>query len=329
MGRHHFPLFTRLVFILALTLGFYNRVWADENSANSSVPPPAISSGTTPTEVTVKGHEQSARINSVKPPIDIQVDPFQSIRSTLKPNHSLLLAISPNMSSWQETHPEFLMAQRVIKPWTSTFSAGSGIVFHVRNELKKALGHSLSPQQARQYAWKLSIVNDQGRVFQKYGGPSDPPQETVWSGESQSGGYVKAGESYSPIYVFNDPEGSPHTIVGKPIIFKGTIHQEADGRHLELSSTILFGPRRAETEIQSPEGTSLLQSAADFIKRFFPNYPLRIEVFATTDSLAHLQAEAVKAALFKELMVPAQDLSTHAAEASFSHQRVVIVISNQ
>ncbi len=329
MGRHHFPLFARLTFISFLALGVYRRAWADNNSGNSSLESPTISSGGAPTEVTVKGHEASSRITSVKPPINIQVDPFQSIRSTLKPKQSLLLAISPNMSSWRRTHPEFLMAPRVIKPWSSAFSAGSGMVFHVRKELDKAVGHSLSPKQARPYAWKLSIVNDQGRVFQKYGGPSDPPQEAVWSGESQSGGYVKAGESYSPIYTFIDPEGSPHTIVGKPIIFKGTIHQEADGRHLELNSTILFGPRRAETTIQAPEGANLLQSAADFIKRFFPNYPLRVQVFAATDSLAHLQAETVKASLLKELMMPAQDLSTDAAEASFSHQRVVIVISNQ
>ncbi len=329
MGRYHFSLFARLALILSLPLSFCVRSWADDSSGDSSLQPSTISSAATPTEVTVKGHEQSTRINSVKPPINIQVDPFQSLRSTLKPNQSLLLALSPSMSSWQETHPEFLMSQRVIKPWTSAFSAGSGIVFHVKKELEKAVGHSLSSEKARQYAWKLSIVNDQGRVFQKYSGPSDPPQETVWSGESQSGGYVKAGESYSPIYVFSDPEGSPHTIVGKPIILKGTIHQEADGRHLEMSSTVLFGPRRAETEIQSPEGTNLLQSAADFIKRFFPNYPLRIQVFAATDSLAHSQAEAIKTTLLKELMVPSQNLSTTSAEASFSHQRVAIIISNQ
>ena len=329
MGRHHFPFFTRLsAIIFLLALGYSRRVQADDNSSDSTVESPTISSGGVPTEVTVKGHEESSRITSVKPPLHIEVDPFQSIRSTIKPKQSLLLAISPNMSSWRHTHPEFLMVQRVIKPWSSAFSAGSGIVFHVRNELDKAIGHSIAPKKAREYAWKLSIVNDQGRVFQKYGGPDNPPKETVWSGESQTGSYVKAGESYSPVYTFIDPNGSPHTIVGKPIIFKGTIHQEADGRHLELNSTILFGPRRAERVIQTPEGTNLLQSAADFIKRFFPNYPLRIQAFASTDSLARSQAEAVKAALLRELMIPAQDLSTDAAEAPFSHQRVVIVISN-
>lgn len=330
MGRHHLPFPSRLAIALLLSsLVLPARVDAEDNSGDSASAPPAISSTNGfPTEVTVKGHEKSSRITSVKPPLHIRVDPFASIRSSLKPDKSLLLAMSPLMDSWRRTHPEFLMDPRVIKPWSSALNEGSGIIFHVRRELKAALGRPVSNREASSYAWKITIANDQGRVFQKYGAPQDPPKESIWSGESATGRYVEAGKSYSPIYTFADSQGSPHTIVGKPIVFKGTIHQETDGRHIELNSTIIFGPRRTETQIQKPEGQALMRSAADLIKRFFPGYPLLIEVFAETSPLAHSQVEPIKKYLLKELMLPPQNLTTRAAEAPFSHQRVVIVILN-
>jgi hypothetical protein len=289
-----------------------------------------VSSSTSgaPTEVTIKGQEKATRIASQKPPIHITVDPFESIRASLKPDQSLLLAMSPLMASWQKIHPEFLMDSRVIEPRRATLSEKHGVIFPVRKELRKTLGTPISDRDASTYAWVLTIADDQGRVFWKYEGSKNPPQEIVWSGEGRNEQWAKAGESYSAIYTFSGPHGSPHTIVGDPIVFKATAHQKKDGLHLALSSAIVFGPRKSETEIQKRERPHLLRASADFIKRFYPRNSLSVRVFSATSELGNIQAEKIKDYLLKELMLSPANISTSSAEASFPNQRIVIIIFN-
>lgn len=334
MGSDHVPVRSGIILSALLFAPFLflsSIAQADSTSdgaADSQSPAVSSSTNGSPTEVTVKGQESSSRITSQKPPINITVDPFESIRSSLKPDQSLLLAMSPLMASWQKTHPEFLMDSRVIQPWRNTFGEKPGVIFPVRKELRETLSKRISNRQAESYAWTLTIADDQGRVFRKYEGSKKPPEEIVWSGEGQGGQWVKAGESYSAIYTFNDPQGSPHTIVGKPIVLKATVHQNPDGLHLALSSAIIFGPRKSETKIQKPDGLNLLRASADFIKRFYPRSSLRVRLFSETSELGNVQAQQIENYLRKELMLPPQNISFEAAEAPFSDQRILIIVLN-
>src|SRR5581483_606131 len=127
-----------------------------------------------PTEVIIKGEQGDNKLGNLKPPLHIEADPFESIRPSLQPDQSLLLAVSPLTVSWRRTHPETLYNQRVVQPWRTTFSQKAGIVFRVRDELGEVLQRKVDDKEARSYAWSLTIADEEGRVFQHWEGSSDP-----------------------------------------------------------------------------------------------------------------------------------------------------------
>ncbi len=282
-----------------------------------------------PTEVVIKGEEGANKLGNVKPPLKLEVDPFESIRPSLEPDQSMLLAVSPLTVSWRRTHPEFLMNDRVIQPWRTTFSQRPGIVFRVRDQLFDVMQRRLDPKEAKQYAWSLTIADEEGRVFHHYEGSDNPPEELLWNGQNDQGEWLHAGRSYSAVYTFTDPGGSPRTSVGKPLLFKGIVHQEDTGMHISLDSSVLFGTTKANTDLAQPNGSDLLRSAADLIKRRFTGIPISVRVFAATKELGDAQATSIYNYLLKELMLTAKNVSVDAARASFSDQRVEIVLLNR
>ena len=280
-------------------------------------------------EVDIKAEGGATKLEAVKPPLNIEVDPFETIRPSLEPDQSLLLAVSPLTVSWRRTHPEFLHNQRVVEPWRMTFSQRPGIALRVRDQLFAFLGRKLDPKEAKGYAWNLTIADEEGRVFHHYEGSSDPPEELIWSGQNDQGEWIKAGHSYSAVYTFTDPSGSPHTIVGKPILFKGILHQEDTGLLVTLDSEILFGTSKTGTELAASKGTDLLRSAADLIKRRFTGIPIAVRVFANTKELAETQGTVVQNVLLQELMAMSKNVTVEGARAAFSDQRVEIVLLNR
>ncbi|MCM2305063.1 MAG: hypothetical protein NDJ72_10200, partial [Elusimicrobia bacterium] len=103
------------------------------NAAAQTPPPPAAAapSGGMPAEVVIKAEAAGSKLQDQKPPLKIEVDPFETIRPSLAPDENLLLAVSPLTVSWRRTHPEILMNDRVIQPWRTTFSQRSGIGFKI------------------------------------------------------------------------------------------------------------------------------------------------------------------------------------------------------
>lgn len=291
----------------------------------------AVSTGANgvPTEVTIKASDDGNKLDNKKPPLKLTVDPFESIRPSLEPDQSLLLAVSPLTVSWRRTHPDFLMDDRVIQPWRTTFSTKPGIVFRVRDQLYNVLMRKIDDKEAKQYAWSLTITDEEGRVFHHYEGSDNPPEELVWTGQNDQGEWLRAGLAYSAVYTFTDPGGSPLTTAGKPLLFKGIVHQEDTGMHISLDSSVLFGTTKAATDIAAPDGVGLLRSAADLIKRKFTGIPISVRVFASTKELGDQQATAIYNYLLKELMLTAKNVSTDSAPASFSDQRVEIVLLNR
>ncbi|MCX5794898.1 MAG: hypothetical protein NTY77_05340 [Elusimicrobia bacterium] len=289
----------------------------------------APSGGGFPTEVEIKAEGGVRKLNAVKPPLTIEVDPFETIRPSLEPDQSLLLAVSPLTVSWRRTHPEFLHNQRVIEPWLMTFSQRPGIALRVRDQLFVILGRKLEPKEAKGYAWNLTIADEEGRVFHHYESSNDPPEELIWSGQNDQGEWIKAGRSYSAVYTFTDPAGAAHTSVGKPLLFKGIVHQEDTGLHVTLDSSALFGVTKTGSELAVPAGSDLLRSAADLIKRRFTGIPIAVRVFATTKELADTQASVVQNRLIQELKTMSKNVAVEGARAAFSDQRVEIVLLNR
>ncbi len=289
----------------------------------------AASGGMLPDEVVIRGQSRAGKLSVVKPPLVIEVDPFESIKDSIKPDESLLLAISPLTVSWRRTHPEVLKEARVIQPWRMTFSPKPGITFRIRDQLAYVLQRKLQDDEADEYAWNLTIADEEGRVFHHYEGKDDPPEELVWSGQNDQEGWIQAGRSYSAIYTFTDKGGSPRTRVGRPLLFKGIVHQEASGLHVSLDSSVLFGPGKSGYKVTGKRGHFLLRAASDLIKRRFSGIPLSVRVFAASKALAMTQGASVSQFLLKELMMPVKNLNVSSTEASYSDQRVEIVLLNR
>jgi hypothetical protein len=294
-----------------------------EKVATSTAPP-----GSMPTEVVIKA--EGNKLSDTKPPLIINVDPFETIRPELNPDQTLLLAVSPLTVSWRRTHPEFLMNDRVIQPWRTTFSQRPGIVFKIREQLENLLGGGRGdPKEMKRWGWSLTIADEEGRVFHHYEGSGDPPEMLLWSGQNDQNEWVRAGRSYSAVYTFTSPEGSPRTRVGNPLLFKGIVHQEDTGLHLSLDSAALFGTNKNGSDLVDPAGTDLLRSATDLIKRRYAAIPIAIRVYANTKELGDAQATVLRNFLLRDLMVPARNISTDATRAPFSDQRVEIVLLNR
>jgi hypothetical protein len=289
----------------------------------------APAGGGFPSEIEIKAAGGVSKLNAAKPPLHIDVDPFETIRPSLEPDQSLLLAVSPLTVSWRRTHPETLQNSRAIQPWRLTFSQRPGIAFRVRDQLFTILGRKLEPKDSKRYAWNLTIADEEGRVFHHYEGSKDPPEELLWDGRNDQGEWIKAGRSYSAVYTFTDESGSPHTSVGKPLLFKGIVHQEDTGLHITLDSSVLFGTTKTGTELSAGAGADLLRSAADIIKRRYSGIPVAVRVFANTKELADAQSAAVQSVLIAQLMTMSKNVGAEGARAGFSDQRVEIVLLNR
>ena len=295
----------------------------DSNAPAANLPP-----GSMPTEVVITGKDSGSKLSSQKPQLHIDADPFESIRASLKPDETLLLAESPLTITWRRTHPEFIANERVVQPWRTTFSERPGIAFYPREQLFDAVGRRLEAGETKAYQWQLTIADEEGRVFQHYEGSSNPPEEQIWSGQNDQGEWIKAGRAYSPIYLFTDSGGSPHTKVGKTLQFTGVIHQENDGLHLSLDSSVLFGTTKGSRAIEKG-GEGLVRSAADLIKRRYAGIPIRVEAYGSSKDLAEAQAKLVQDNLIAELMLLKQNISYDGAMSPFSEQRVEIVLLNR
>ncbi|MCR4295440.1 MAG: hypothetical protein NUW21_07885, partial [Elusimicrobia bacterium] len=295
----------------------------------SAQAPAAAPSGGMPAEVVIKAEGAGSKLNDQKPPLKIAVDPFETIRPSLAPDENLLLAVSPLTVSWRRTHPETVMNDRVIQPWRTTFSQRSGIGFKIKDQLESLLGGKLDSKEGRKWGWSLTIADEEGRVFHNYSGSSNPPEELLWTGQNEQGEWVRAGRSYSAVYTFTSPDGSPRTTVGKPLMFKGIVHQEDTGLHLSLDSAALFGTSKSAADVQAPGGEDLLRSAADLIKRKYSGIPIAVRVFANTKELGDAQAKAILDVLLRELMVATRHIGVDATRAPYSDQRTEIVLLNR
>jgi flagellar motor protein MotB len=288
--------------------------------------PAQAASGAMPKEVEIK--DATGKQKSRKAPLQIQIDPFESIRPSIKPDENLLLAESPLTVVWRLTHPEFLRNARVVQPWRTTFSERPGMIFRPRDMLGDVLGRKLEPKEAKSYRWSLTIADEDGKVFQQFEGSSNPPEEIIWDGQNDQDDWIRAGKAYSPVYMFTDSEGTPYTRAGRPIKQTAFVHQEKTGLHITIDSGSLFATSKDSSRLASG-GSAMLRGAADLIKRRYSGVPLRLEAYASSKDLADRQVQTTQDFLIKELMMLPQDVSTDTAQAAFSEQRLEIILLNR
>ncbi|MBI4056381.1 MAG: hypothetical protein HY399_02415 [Elusimicrobia bacterium] len=279
-------------------------------------------------DVVIKG-EGTQGMSTSKPPIDVKVNPYETIVDSLKPDESLLLAESPMTFTWRRSHPDLLRSRRVIQPWRASFNEQSDLRFQPFRKLSEILRRSISLREAKKYQWSLTIADEEGKVFQRFEGKGEPPEELSWTGQNDQGEWIKAGHAYSAVYLFVDPSGAPHTGVGHPLQFKGIVHQEESGLFISLDSSILFGPAKESDAIVSPGGENILRSTSDVIKRRYFGFPVRVRAYAKNTSAADAQAKMVKEYLLSELMISPQNIAVEGYSSSFSEQRVDVLMLNR
>lgn len=296
------------------------------SSSETAIGEHSAVSGDMPSDITIR---RGQKLEVTKPTLNIEVDPFLSIRDSLDPDEALLLAESPLAVVWRRTHPEFIANERVIQPWLTTFSERPGIIFRPLEELYEVLQRKMEKKEARQYQWSLTIADEEGKVFQHYEGSSNPPEQIIWSGQNEQGEWMQAGSAYSPIYMFTDQGGTPYTRVGTPLRFKGMLHQERDGLHVSLDSSVLFGMAKNQEHLAEPEGQDLLRSAADLIKRRHAGINIRVECYAGTKMLAESQCQVIEKVLQSELMILPQAITSDTLRVPYAQQRVEIILQNR
>ena len=300
---------------------------ADAGAAPKPDAPVSYEGGELP-EVVIRG-EEADKLTIARPEFKMDADNFESMRSSLEPAHELFLSESPLFLSRSRNRPEILHNSRIIKPWRTAFSENTTISFNPKNRLKEIFRGEIDPKDLKEFQWQLSIADEDGRVFQKYSGTGDPPQELVWSGQNERDEWIKAGHAYSAIYMFIDAAGSPYTGAGNPLEFTGIVHQEKSGLYISLDSVVLFGPTKSGRKIEKPFGENIIQAAADLIKRKYFNIPIRVYSYAQTISLAQQQAELVVEFLTGRLMILHSMISGEGSTAPFSEQRIDIVLMNR
>ena len=273
-------------------------------------------------DVVIKA-EQSQKSSIDKPPLDVPFDAYETIRDSLKPDESLLMAEHPQAFAWKKIYPDALFNERVIEP-LGGIQEDLKIRLNLNEKFNGIFG-KVDSKEAKQCQWILTIANEEGKLFHKFEGSGVPAEDLLWNGKSDKGEWVRPGHSYSPVYVFKGADGASHTEIGQPIKFKALVHEEGSGISLSLDARTLFGREQRAKQLET-EGQKLLREAADWIKRRHFGSSVKIRTYALDAALADSQAENVKDFIISELAVSPETVTTESASAPSSEQRVDLIL---
>lgn len=275
-------------------------------------------------DVVIKANDKEAP-SAGKPAFDVQVDPYESLRATLKPDESLLLAESPALVSWARSRPQRLKDDRIIEPWNDALTAFSPVSLPVRGELAASLGREPTSKELKSGSWSASLVDEDGKPIRVFQGSGEPPESVAWDGLSDHGEWLLAGHAYSAVYKFSQSTAAARTVLGKPVQFEGLAHKQGDATLLSLDSSALFGVDRSAQAVAAG-GRPLLRAAADWVRRFAFGSPLELRVFGPDADSARAQAAAAKDLLVAELGVSPDAVATESAVADSAEQRVELLV---
>lgn len=278
-------------------------------------------------DVVIKG-EENVKPSLGRPLLQINFDPFETLRDSLNADESLLLAEHPQAFALRKTFPEILHHSRVILPLGLYIEEYPSIRFPVGEKFRETLGKDLNPKDAKLCAWAFTIADEQGKVFQRFEGKGAPPEEILWNGRNEQKEKLLAGHAYSAVYTFTDPKAQAHTAVGKSVKFKGIVHADDAQAALSLDAAALFGEDRKSKRLEA-EGRELLSASADWLKRRHSGSPLRIRSYAQDAALGEAQAQQIKEFLVAQLLCVPQAVSIESFAAPSLTQRVDLELLNK
>lgn len=287
---------------------------------------PTVPQGQLP-EVIIKGGEKTG-VASEKPLLDVQVNPDEAVLPTMEVEDEFLKRQPETLRNPRAGFAESLANSRTILPARIRLARDPVKIFY---PLREIMATSPSLVQEIGTGWELVITDTEGHPFRKFSGGGLPPGNISWNGRSEKGEIIGAGKTYSIVINYKDIRGQARNFVGDSFSFDGVIHQESKGLTISLAFPSLFEAKKgfAESETIGDSGLGLLQEVADWIKRYYFTYPVRVECYSSDDSLSLSRSQAVAKILASILLLPRGELSANGTVADLSKERVDIVIGNR
>ncbi len=286
-----------------------------------------LRAATTRLQVVVKGQDKDAP-SVAKPALDLLIDPYETIRQSIEPDDSLLLADPPALSIGAADRLPWLKSRQGAKPWNdASVIKLEDLRLRVRAEFKNKVEGGGIPDgsDAAGLAWTVSVIDEDGRVFRGFKGSGAPPETVSWDGRSDKGRWLAPGHDYSAVYLFSSAGSPERTFVGDPIRFKALLRRDAQGLLLSLDSAALFGSKRDQVQTVS-EGAAFLLVAADLIRRTAYGSAVEVRVYGPDEGLARKQAESIRESLIPELSLPERMITAVAFDGPGSEYRVELLI---
>jgi len=202
------------------------------------------------------------------------------------------------------------------------------IVFNVLDRLDQALKTHIDSKDARAYVWRVTIADEDQRVFRDFGNSSRPPEALRWDGRNEQNEWVRPGRSYSVIYEFTDPGGASFSVYGEPISPGGVVTEEDVGMVIRLDISRIFGKDHASSEILPVAFDALLRPAAFLIRHRSNGGQLGIRIFGRDAGAGFGQGQALHSFLAKELGDIAKNVNVDANPSAFADQRIEFIVFN-
>ena len=144
--------------LAALVLALTAPAGAAETAANGQL-----------SDVVIKAQEKDEP-SAGKPAFDVPYDPYETLRASLKPDESLLLAQSPGVARWVGGTPRLLKDGGLIQPWNDALTSLSRLRLPVPADLETGV-----PGKAADRRWSLTLADEDGKPVRTFEGKGDAP----------------------------------------------------------------------------------------------------------------------------------------------------------
>lgn len=321
------PLFSILCGLALLSLAAAEP--AQKKSSMPGVPEPQSGGqqGSLP-EVIIKGGERSS-VGSERPPIELQLDSDEAALPATEVEADLLGRQPEALRNPRAGFAEHLSNANAVLPARIRLARDPVKVFYPLREIM-AVSPSLSQEIGT--GWEMVITDSEGHSLRKLAGRGLPPANVPWNGRSERGEIISVGKSYSMVITYRDTRGQTRNYVGEPFSFDGVIHQEGKGLFISLWITAIYESAKGtggEGETIGNSGMELLREAADWIKRYYFTYPIRVECYSRSEALATSRAQGIAKTLGSLLLLPRGEIAASGTITDSVNERIDILIANR
>ncbi len=322
----------KLHHILAIAVAFGSTATAEVAQQKQALPgiPERTQSGAQGSmpEVVIKGGERSG-VKSERKLLEVELNPDDPIQPTLEVEEDMLGSQPEAMSNPKSGTAQYLANPRLIVPARFQIAKDPVKVFY---PLRQIMAVSPTLSQEIGTGWEMVITDTEGRSFRKFSGRGLPPSNISWNGRSDRAEIVGVGKNYSPVITYQDIRGQTRNFVGEPFTFNGVMHQESKGLIISLSPDAVFdGKKSAGSDRESigDNGMALLEEAADWVKRNYYTFPLRIESYGKSETLAGSRGETVAKTLGKMLLLHRGEIPASGSVTDPGNERIDIIVANR